>query len=147
MRELLHSPRSNGMLWRRSPRSRHRLTDHRGCNVCTAESRSLSPRPVSREGRRSWGLRFSKGRTVGSKLLWSQPSTRIARRRNGRAPGRAPSVDQPQPPPSPTAALGRTDAVCDIAVIFYSFVRPEPRLPVRSIPPASLLRPLLSNRI
>src|SRR5262245_51133145 len=99
MTGLLHSLRSSGTPWRRSPHWRYRLTDRPDCSACTAESQSLSPRPANREDRRSWDLRFSTGTTVGNKPRWSQPSTRIARQLNGRAPGRVPSVDQPQSPP------------------------------------------------
>lgn len=124
MTGLLHSLRSSGTPWRRSPRARYRLTDRPDCSACTVESRSPSPRPANREDRRSLDLRLLKGTTVGSKPRWSQRSTRIARQQNGRAPGRGPSADQPQPPP----LFGYMQLA--ISRSFRAFVSPEPRLPI-----------------
>lgn len=100
MTGLLRCLRSDGTLWRQSPQPRYPPTGRPDCSACTAGSRSPSLLAAMREDRHSSDLRLSKGTMAGSRPRWSRPSTRIARRPNGRAPGPAPSEDRPQPPSS-----------------------------------------------
>ena len=110
---------------RRWPRSRCALRDRPDCSACTDETRSLSPRSASCEGRRSLDLPLSKGTRVGNKPLSSRPSTRIHRLLNGPAPARAPSADQPQrPPPVEYTQLAISPSLC-------SFVSPKRQSPIR----------------